>query len=115
MGRTLRQCGTVRPHQRRLGRGGLALWTVSARLVTTRADAGAGGRKPVAARRRLAESRPPRPADRIQRKSAPIMKANSILDNIGKPPHIRMAKLFPDAEAWLNSETSNPGDRKSVV
>ena len=28
------------------------------------------------------------------------MKANSILDTIGNTPHIRMAKLFPDAEVW---------------
>ena len=37
------------------------------------------------------------------------MKANSILDTIGNTPHIRMAKLFPDAEVWIKSERSNPG------
>ena len=37
------------------------------------------------------------------------MKANSILDTIGDTPHIRMAKLFPDAEVWVKSERSNPG------
>jgi len=37
------------------------------------------------------------------------MKANSILDTIGNTPHIRMAKLFPDAEVWVKSERSNPG------
>src|SRR3546814_7142421 len=68
-----------------------------------------GGRGTLAARRGLAESRPPRPAVRIQGKSAPIMKANSILDTIGNTPHIRMAKLFPDAEVWIKSERSNPG------
>src|SRR3546814_1569577 len=66
-------------------------------------------RSTLAARRGLAESRPPRPAVRIQGKSAPIMKANSILDTIGNTPHIRMAKLFPDAEVWIKSERSNPG------
>ena len=37
------------------------------------------------------------------------MKANSILDTIGNTPHIRMGKLFPDAEVWVKSERSNPG------
>ena len=37
------------------------------------------------------------------------MKANSILDTIGATPHIRMNRLFPDAEVWVKSERSNPG------
>ncbi|GGJ64263.1 cysteine synthase A [Sphingopyxis bauzanensis] len=37
------------------------------------------------------------------------MKANSILDTIGNTPHIRMGKLFPDAEVWVKSERCNPG------
>lgn len=37
------------------------------------------------------------------------MKANSILDTIGNTPHIRVAKLFPNAEVWIKSERSNPG------
>lgn len=37
------------------------------------------------------------------------MKANSILDTIGNTPHIRLGKLFPDAEVWVKSERSNPG------
>ena len=37
------------------------------------------------------------------------MKANSILETIGNPPHIRVARLFPDAEVWVKSERSNPG------
>ncbi len=37
------------------------------------------------------------------------MKANSILDTIGRTPHIRMARLFPDAEVWIKSERGNPG------
>jgi cysteine synthase A len=37
------------------------------------------------------------------------MKANSILDTIGNTPHIRLSKLFPDAEVWVKSERSNPG------
>src|SRR3546814_1870423 len=44
LGRALRQRGSLRSYQRRLGDRRLALWTVSARIVTTRADAGAGGR-----------------------------------------------------------------------
>ncbi|PZQ23216.1 MAG: cysteine synthase A [Sphingopyxis macrogoltabida] len=37
------------------------------------------------------------------------MKANSILETIGNTPHIRVSKLFPDAEVWVKSERSNPG------
>jgi cysteine synthase A len=37
------------------------------------------------------------------------MKAASILDTIGQTPHIRMSRLFPDAEVWVKSERANPG------
>ncbi len=37
------------------------------------------------------------------------MKANTILETIGNTPHIRMSKLFPDAEVWIKSERANPG------
>ena len=37
------------------------------------------------------------------------MKAANILATIGNTPHIRMSKLFPDAEVWIKSERSNPG------
>ena len=37
------------------------------------------------------------------------MKAQNILETIGNTPHIRMAKLFPDAEVWIKSERANPG------
>ena len=37
------------------------------------------------------------------------MKASSILETIGNTPHIRVARLFPDAEVWVKSERSNPG------
>jgi cysteine synthase len=37
------------------------------------------------------------------------MKANSILDTIGNTPHIRMQRLFGNAEVWIKSERSNPG------
>lgn len=37
------------------------------------------------------------------------MKANNILETIGNTPHIRVARLFPDAEVWIKSERSNPG------
>jgi cysteine synthase A len=37
------------------------------------------------------------------------MKAQSILETIGNTPHIRMQRLFPDAEVWIKSERSNPG------
>ena len=37
------------------------------------------------------------------------MKANSVLDTIGKTPHIRVSRMFPDAEVWIKSERANPG------
>jgi cysteine synthase len=37
------------------------------------------------------------------------MKAQNILETIGATPHIRMKRLFGDAEVWIKSERSNPG------
>ena len=37
------------------------------------------------------------------------MKANSVLDTIGRTPHIRVSRLFPDANVWIKSERANPG------
>ena len=37
------------------------------------------------------------------------MKAASILDTIGNTPHVRINRLFGDAEVWIKSERSNPG------
>ena len=37
------------------------------------------------------------------------MKAHTILETIGNTPHIRVAKLFPEAEVWIKSERGNPG------
>ncbi len=37
------------------------------------------------------------------------MKAHSVLDTIGGTPHIRVARIFPDAEVWIKSERANPG------
>ncbi len=37
------------------------------------------------------------------------MKAHTILDTIGQTPHVRVARLFPDADVWIKSERSNPG------
>jgi cysteine synthase A len=37
------------------------------------------------------------------------MKAATILETIGNTAHIRVSKLFPDAEVWIKSERSNPG------
>jgi len=37
------------------------------------------------------------------------MKANNILQTIGNTPHIRMQRLFGDAQVWIKSERSNPG------
>jgi len=37
------------------------------------------------------------------------MKADTILATIGNTPHIRVSRLFPEAEVWIKSERSNPG------
>lgn len=37
------------------------------------------------------------------------MKANSILETIGNTAHIRLQRMFGDAEVWIKSERSNPG------
>lgn len=37
------------------------------------------------------------------------MKAASVLETIGRTPHIRLARLFPDHEVWVKSERANPG------
>ena len=37
------------------------------------------------------------------------MKANTVLDTIGHTPHIRLQRLFGNAEVWIKSERSNPG------
>jgi cysteine synthase A len=37
------------------------------------------------------------------------MKASSILQTIGGTPHVRINRLFGDAEVWIKSERSNPG------
>ena len=37
------------------------------------------------------------------------MKVNTILDTIGRTPHIRIQRLFPGSEVWIKSERSNPG------
>src|SRR3954469_3199803 len=37
------------------------------------------------------------------------MKASNILETIGNTPHIRLNRLFGDAEVWIKSERANPG------
>ena len=37
------------------------------------------------------------------------MKAANILETIGNTPHIRLNRLFGDAEVWIKSERANPG------
>ena len=38
------------------------------------------------------------------------MRADSILDTIGRTPHIRLRRLFgPSADVWLKLESANPG------
>jgi cysteine synthase A len=37
------------------------------------------------------------------------MIADSILSTIGRTPHVRVARLFPNAHVWIKSERSNPG------
>ena len=37
------------------------------------------------------------------------MKAQSVLATIGNTPHIRLSRLFPQADVWVKSERTNPG------
>ena len=37
------------------------------------------------------------------------MKANTILETIGNTPHVRVNRLFGDAEVWVKQERMNPG------
>ncbi len=37
------------------------------------------------------------------------MKASSVLETIGRTPHIRLARMFPAAQVWVKSERTNPG------
>ncbi len=37
------------------------------------------------------------------------MKANSILETIGRTPHVRLNRLFPEKEVWVKLERVNPG------
>ena len=37
------------------------------------------------------------------------MKADNVLQTIGRTPHIRVNRLFGDAKVWIKSERSNPG------
>ncbi len=37
------------------------------------------------------------------------MKAANVLTTIGGTPHIRLSRVFPDAEVWVKSERANPG------
>jgi len=37
------------------------------------------------------------------------MKADSIIQLIGKTPHLRLKNLFPDHEVWIKLEKNNPG------
>jgi len=37
------------------------------------------------------------------------MRASNILETIGNTPHVRMNRLFGDAEVWIKLERANPG------
>jgi cysteine synthase A len=38
------------------------------------------------------------------------MKANSILETIGKTPHLKLNNLFPERNVWIKLERTNPGN-----
>jgi cysteine synthase A len=42
-------------------------------------------------------------------KEPDMTRAGSILETIGNTPHIRINRLFGDAEVWVKSERANPG------
>jgi cysteine synthase A len=37
------------------------------------------------------------------------MRFTNILETIGRTPHVRLSKLFPDHEVWIKDERRNPG------
>jgi cysteine synthase A len=37
------------------------------------------------------------------------MRADNVLETIGKTPHIRLRRMFPAVEVWIKSERNNPG------
>lgn len=37
------------------------------------------------------------------------MKANTILETIGNTPHLKLNRLFPNADVWIKLERANPG------
>ncbi len=37
------------------------------------------------------------------------MRANSILETIGRTPHVRLARMFPNHDVWMKLERANPG------
>ena len=37
------------------------------------------------------------------------MRANNILETVGNTPHVRINRLFGDAEVWMKQERVNPG------
>jgi len=46
----------------------------------------------------------------LQTTGEPTVKADSILDTIGRTPHVRINRLFGNThEVWIKSERSNPG------
>jgi len=37
------------------------------------------------------------------------MKAATVLETIGNTPHVRLSRMFPDADVWVKCERANPG------
>lgn len=37
------------------------------------------------------------------------MRANSILETIGRTPHVRLGRMFPNHDVWVKLERANPG------
>ena len=80
------------------------------RARTLRAGRRAAARRCRHRRRRLTLATALRPPDvAATREGDPCMKAANILETIGNTPHIRINRLFGDAEVWIKSERSNPG------
>ncbi len=38
------------------------------------------------------------------------MKANNILETIGKTPHVKLERLYPGKNVWIKLERNNPGN-----
>src|SRR5206468_506597 len=72
-----------------------------------------GGRAPsilprTSSRREAVDRETPTPNLPTSQGRRRAMRAGSILETIGRTPHVRINRLFGDAEVWIKQERANP-------